>query len=350
MKIDNLLNTPCKWLEPYGEFNDVIISTRIRLARNIKGFPFTHKANKQKKIEIEDFIHNRLKQNDDIKKMLYVNLNDITSVDKLFLVERHLISREHANSEGARSVTVSKEESISIMVNEEDHIRMQVISPGLNLENTWQQINSLDDKLEQQLPYVFSSDLGYLTCCPTNTGTGMRCSVMLHLPALVLTRVTDKVFQAMKKLSYNIRGLYGEGTQAQGDFYQISSLITLGKSEYQTLNEIKEVVIEIAKFEKTWREKLLNETRLKIEDKIYRAVGILVNARAISSEETLEQLSLIRLGVHLGLVSNTNINEINSTFLNTQPGHLQKREGQILDPLERDVIRADYIRRFLFNN
>lgn len=350
MELDNLFNSPCKWLEPQGEFNDVIISTRIRLARNIKGFPFSHKASKQQKNEIEDFIHSRLKQSNEIKRMLYVNLNEITSVDKLFLVERHLISREHANSEGARSVTVSKEESISIMVNEEDHIRMQILSPGLNLEGAWEQINVLDDQLEQLLPYIFSSELGYLTCCPTNTGTGMRSSVMLHLPALVLTRVTDKVFQAMKKLGYNIRGLYGEGTQAQGDFYQISSLITLGKSETQTLREIKEVVIEIARFEKTWREKLLNETRLKVEDKVYRAIGVLENARAISSEETLEQLSMVRLGVYLGFVSNTNIHEINSAFLNTQPGHLQKREGQILDPLERDTIRANYIRKFLFNN
>ena len=253
-------------------------------------------------------------------------------VDRQLLVERHLISKPHAAAEGARGVAVGQNETLSIMVNEEDHLRIQVLRSGLQLEEAWEQINAVDDALESKLDFAFNARFGYLTACPTNVGTGIRVSVMLHLPALKLTGEIEKVFRAAKELRLAVRGLYGEGTEATGDFYQISNQTTLGKSEDEIIHDFKHVVIpKIIEYEQHARRTLLNDRTVALDDKVHRALGTLRNARLMGSEETLGWLSHLRMGVNLGRVKGIDIRTLNELFLLTQPAHLQKMQGKKLD-------------------
>ncbi|MBI3267796.1 MAG: protein arginine kinase [Planctomycetes bacterium] len=325
------------------------MSSRIRLARNLQGFPFVPQSSPRQRAEIETLVKERIEGNRLSKGLgiLYLSLKELTSVDRLFLVERHLISREHANAEGDRAVAVSKRETVSIMVNEEDHLRIQVLRSGLQLEEAWDEISKIDDAIDKTLPYAFSPRFGYLTACPTNVGTGMRISVMLHLPAVVMTKSLDKILHSLQRINFTVRGLYGEGTQASGDFYQISNQVSLGKSEEELVREMQGVVPEIAKYEKTWREKLLKEKRTWLEDKVWRAFATLKSARIVSSEETLELLSLVRMGANLGLLEGLELRTLNELFVFTQPGHLQKLEHKVLEASERDVVRASLIRKRL---
>ena len=232
--------------------------------------------------------------------MLYLDVNDLETVDRQFLVERQLISREHAEAVGARSVAIDTAEKFSLMVNEEDHLRIQLMKSGLDLEGAWEQINQIDDLIESRLTYAFHEQLGYLTACPTNVGTGMRVSVMLHLPALVMTRQIDKVFRSLQKISLAVRGLYGEGSQAMGDFYQISNQITLGRSEAELISQVGDVVPVLIEYERQARDFLVRESQKDLHDRVSRAYGILCTAQTISSEETMHLLSSVRMGVNLG--------------------------------------------------
>jgi protein arginine kinase len=265
-------------------------------------------------------------------------------LDRQLLVERQLVSRDLANSEGPRGVAFAPNEITSLMVNEEDHVRMQVIRSGFALDDAWQEADRLDDKLEEKVPYAFSEELGYLTACPTNVGTGLRASVMLHLPALVLTKQIEKVFRALQKINLAVRGLYGEGSRASGDFYQISNQVTLGKSETQIINEIRDVIPQIIAYERQARQTLTRESRPILLDRVKRAYGTLQNAAMMTSEETMDLLSNVRLGVNLGLIDNINITEINELFIHTQPAHLQKLLGRELDSEERNSERARFLR------
>jgi len=263
-----------------------------------------------------------------------------------FLVERHLISKEHADSEGARGVALNDEETVSIMVNEEDHLRLQVLKSGFNLGETWELIDEIDDAIDREVDYAFSPELGYLTACPTNVGTGMRASVMLHLPALLFTRQIEKVITAVGKMHLVVRGLYGEGTQYSGSLHQISNQITLGKSEEEILDNIVSTVPQIVRYERRAREMLLSQNRAKLEDRIYRSLGMLKSARTISSSETITLLSHLRLGINLGLIE-MGIGQVNQLFIRALPAHLQKLEGKELEPEERDAARATFIRENL---
>jgi len=292
-------------------------------------------------------LRNRIMSANLADDMMYVSMEELTLVDRLFLVERHLISREHANGEGDRGVAFGRGESLSIMVNEEDHLRMQAIQSGFELDRAWELINSVDDTLEKTLDYAFSPKLGYLTACPTNVGTGMRISVMLHLPALVATRHLDKVVNAVSKINLVVRGLYGEGTQASGDFYQISNQITLGKSESDIIEDVRGVIPRIVLYERKAREALYNNNRKELEDRVWRAYGILKTARCISSEETLHLLSQVRMGVNLNLLPKVDIKTINELFVFALPAHLQKIHGHEISPEERNIIRAELVRNRL---
>ena len=243
-----------------------------------------------------------------------------------------------------RAAQFSRTEDVSIMINEEDHLRLQVLRSGFQLTETWGAMDSLDDELERHLLYAFDPHYGYLTVCPTNVGTGMRASVMLHLPALVMTRQIEKVFQAVNKINLAVRGLYGEGTEALGDFYQISNQVTLGKSESDLVANIKDVIPRIVEYERTMRQTLLQSKKEVLEDKIWRAYGTLRTARIISSKETMEALSLVRLGVNLEILDQLSLRTVNELFLLSQPGHLQKMEKTELDSTERDITRARFIR------
>jgi protein arginine kinase len=265
-------------------------------------------------------------------------------LDRQFLVERQLISRELAAAEGPRGVALGPQETVSLMVNEEDHLRLQVMRSGFTLEEAWHDIDKVDDLLEQRVNYAFSDEFGYLTACPTNVGTGMRSSVMLHLPALVLTKQIEKVFRALQKINLAVRGLYGEGSRASGDFYQISNQVTLGKSESAILGEIREVIPQIITYERQARKTLLSESRQALHDKISRAFGTLRSATMMTSEETMDLLSSVRLGINLGLLEEISIPTVNELFIHTQPAHLQKLMGSSLDGEERNSARARYLR------
>jgi protein arginine kinase len=338
-----------EWLRGSGPESDIVISSRIRLARNVQGYPFVTRLGSRRRQELEDFLGHQIAGLRSRLGLDYQNLKNAPMVDRLLLMERHLISREHVNTEGDRGVAFTSEEAVSVMTNEEDHLRIQVLRSGLELEAAWEVVERIDEGLGEAVPYAFDGNLGFLTACPTNVGTGMRVSVMLHLPALVLTRQVQKVFHAVTKIHLAVRGLYGEGTMAFGDFYQISNQITLGRTEREIIQGFKSLVPRIIVYERKVRERMVDDNKTRLKDTVARAFGILKNAETISSEETMDLLSKVRLGVNLGLISDIRISRVNELFILTQPAHLQKLEGRDLAPQDRDVVRAGFLRKHLQN-
>jgi len=271
----------------------------------------------------------------------------LEKINQQFLFENRVVSHDMLAGEGDRGVICDEESSLSIMVNEEDHLRIQVIRSGFELKEAWKTIDEVDNKLEKKLCYAYSSRFGYLTACPTNVGTGMRASVMLHLPALGMTHHIEKVFNAVMKLGLVVRGLYGEGTQVSGDLYQISNQFTLGKSEQEIIEIIEGVIPRITSYERMARKALVSESREQLEDRIWRSYGMLKAARLITSEEIMHLLSQVRMGVNLGIINDIEMKTLNELFILTLPGHLQKLEGRELDSTQRNVIRAAYVRKRL---
>jgi len=348
VNLDELIGQSGEWLRGSGPESDIVISSRVRLARNLSRFPFLTRATEEQRSEIHESIrralaHLGLAENGHC----YVDLAESNDLTSRFLLERHLISRELANGSGGRGVLFNKSEMLAVMVNEEDHLRIQAIRAGFEVDGAFAEIKSIDDRLDEELEFAYSDEFGYLTACPTNVGTGMRASVMLHLPALVFTKQVDKVFASVTKINLAVRGFYGEGTQASGDFYQISNQVTLGIGEEDILELLGRVVPKIVTYEREVRDHLLSKDRLSLEDRIWRAFGVLKAARSISSEETMDLLSSVRLGVNLGLLENVDIATVNELFILTQPAHLQRLERRDLTPSERDATRADFIRRQL---
>lgn len=344
------LRKACIWLADSDVETDIVVSTRLRLARNIDTFPFKGKITEEEEKRLEEYMAPKITGDLLNGGMRYFNLNTLDELDRLLLVENHLISMEHYQAKGPRGVSCNAAGSISIMVNEEDHLRIQVILPGLALEEGWKQIDRIDDKLAEQVNWSFDESYGFLTSCPTNVGTGLRVSVMLHLPALVLSNHIEKVFTAVSQVNLAVRGLFGEGSHAVGDFFQISNQITLGKTPEEIIETVSNVLMKVIEYERDVRKALLGDSKKILEDKVWRALGMLKSARSISSEETLSYLSSVRLGVTLGLLDDISLETINQLFLDVQPGHLQKIEGQNLDPETRDIIRANLIRRRLQEN
>lgn len=350
MKIDDLLNHTSEWLKGTGPNADIVISSRIRLARNLDKTPFPHWADKKQSEQALKIIEETAASCDGLKNTTIFRLGDLDSVDKQFLIERHLMSLEHAQKSEHKALIIDEEEVVSLMINEEDHLRCQVMQSGFNLLEAWGIINKIDDFLAKELSFAFLSDLGYLTACPTNVGTAMRGSVMLHLPALVMTRQIDRVLAAISKLSFTTRGLYGEGTQAMGNFFQISNQVSLGHSEEQIMNNINGLIKQIIEQENQAREFLFSRNKAMLEDKVHRSFGILKNSYIISSQETVELLSLVRLGCDLGMIKEINRRAINELFIITQPAHLQKLENKKISSQERDIKRAEIIKKKLSNN
>ena len=347
MNMENLIHTSGEWLRGTGPEADIVISSRIRLARNLAAFPFTNRATPHQKGEIETLLRDRVGKLELDPGFNYIQVNSLSPLDRQFLVERQLISRELAGADGPRGVALGPKETVSLMVNEEDHIRLQVMRSGFALDEVWQDIDKVDDLIELRVTYAFSEEFGYLTACPTNVGTGMRASVMLHLPALVLSKQIEKVFRALQKINLAVRGLYGEGSRASGDFYQISNQVTLGKSEQTILTEIRDVIPQIIDYERKARTTLLKESRQALQDKISRAKGTLRNATMMTSEETMDLLSSVRLGINLGLLEDITMPTVNELFIQTQPAHLQKLMGASLDGEERNAARARFLRQRL---
>ena len=343
MSMDNIANRCGEWLRGTGPESDIVMSSRIRLARNLADYPFIRRCNDIDKANIESTVRERLIANQNLSNIDFINVAELNLLDRQLLVERQLISRELANSEGARSVAIDEPEQLSLIVNEEDHMRLQVIKSGLDLGGAWELINHLDNEIESKLTYAYSQQLGYLTACPTNVGTGMRVSVLVHLPALVITKQIEKVFRSAQKMNLVVRGLYGEGSQAMGDFYQVSNQVTLGKSEKDLVYLVDDVIDKVLKYERKARDFLISEKQNDLFDKVSRAYGMLQSAQQISSEETMHLLSRVRMGVSLGLIGELEIPEINQLFIRTQPAHLQKIHSSELDTDERNIERANYL-------
>ena len=344
MNLDNLSQHSGEWLRGAGPESDIVISSRIRLARNLAAFPFTNRASPHQKAEIEALLRERVGKLDLEPALNYFHLPGLALLDRQFLVERQLISRELAAAEGPRGVAIGPQENVSLMINEEDHLRLQVMRSGLALDDAWSEIDRIDDLIEQKVSYAFSEEFGYLTACPTNVGTGMRASVMLHLPVLQITKHIEKVFRALQKINLAVRGLYGEGSRASGDFYQISNQVTLGKSETTILSEIRDVIPQIISYERQARNTMVRETRQALQDRVSRAYGTLCSATMMTSEETMDLLSSVRLGINLQLLDDISVATVNELFLHTQPAHLQKLMGASLDGEERNSVRARYLR------
>lgn len=333
------------WLSGAGPQNDVVISTRLRLARNLADFRFLSRAEANEQNDIEGVLKAAIIHGPAGGRLVYLALQDLDEVDRMCLVERHLISKQHADAGGPRGVAITSDESVAIMVNEEDHLRIQVFRAGMQLDEAWAELNRLDDQIESQVAYAFSSRFGYLTACPTNVGTGLRVSVMLHLPALRLTGEIEKVFRVAKEWRLAIRGLYGEGTDYVGDFFQISNQTSLGRSEEEIIAEFQNVMVpKVVEYEKNARKTLLLERKTALEDKVWRALGVLKHARALSSDEILALLSHLRMGVCLGRVERPDLKTINELLLLTQPAHLQKHQGLKLTGEQRSIERANYVR------
>ncbi len=337
-----------EWLKGNGPDSDIVMSSRIRLARNLADYPFIKRCTDIDRASIESTVREKLKADEQFKNQTFINVAELENLDRQFLVERQLISRELADAEGARAVAIDEMERMSLMVNEEDHLRIQVMKSGFDLQSAWDQINHVDDMIEERLNYAFQKDLGYLTACPTNVGTGMRVSVLVHLPALVITKHIEKVFRTFQRINLVVRGLYGEGSQAMGDFYQVSNQITLGKSEEELIKQVGDVVPVLINYERKARDFLISgENQHNLFDQVSRAYGTLQNAQQISSEETMYLLSQVRMGVNLGLIGDLEIPTINKLFIHTQPAHLQKLRGNELDTMQRNIERANYLQQHL---
>jgi protein arginine kinase len=356
------------WLQPQGPESDVVVSSRVRLARNLAGFPFVSKLSDERALELCRSLRDALLQAgaaaaaenlENPPEVLWVEMAEVTPLVRLLLRERHLVSRdlapvpEERPAQPGRAVAFARDESFAIMVNEEDHLRLQALAPGFQLARAWAGAQALERALEGRVEPAFDRDVGYLTCCPTNVGTGLRASVMLHLPSLGMVRSEiEKVFAAAQRTGLAVRGLYGEGSRAFGDFYQVSNQVTLGRSEEDLLGELGELVPAIVRFERTMRENLLQERRAALVDRISRSFGLLRTARAMATDSALSHLSSLRLGLHLGLWSELDAADLARARVQIQKGHVQALnqdppQGELMEPSERDRLRAAYLRRML---
>jgi len=346
MTLDEMVKRHGSWLEA-GIDEGPVISSRIRLARNVDEYCFPGWASEEENFAVWSQTQELFKTLD--MPFLSWSMRDISAIDKEILFERHLISQELAQQDDSCGVYVTPDECLSIMVNEEDHIRIQSLQPGLNLRGAWEAADKVDDNLESKLTYAFSPKLGYLTSCPSNVGTGMRASVMLHLPALVLMEEMDPVINGISKIGLAVRGMWGEGTEAAGNMFQISNQITLGRREDEIIAHLEQIVLELIEHENNARIRLMNEKSVVVEDHVARAFGILSNAKLISSGEALNLLSTLRMGLDLGLVDQFSRRDLDMMFISIQPAHLQKLEKKDLEPDKRDVTRAEMLRGFMEN-
>jgi protein arginine kinase len=337
------------WMKGEGPDSDIVISSRIRIARNLNAFSFPMLASNQHSKEVLDQVSEVLNSDDlsSISAFEFIPLTELNELEKKVLVEKHLISPNLANEARNGAVILSENESISIMVNEEDHLRIQCIFPGFQIKEAWELANQIDDVFEAHVDYAFDEKRGFLTSCPTNVGTGIRASVMIHLPALVLTQQINRILSAITQVGLAVRGIYGEGSEAIGNLFQISNQITLGQSEEEIIDNLYSVARQLIEHEKAARAKLLEESQPRIMDRVKRSYGILSHAAIMDSKEAAQRLSDVRLGVDLGLINDVPANIMNELVVMTQPGFLQQYAGGKLTSEERDIRRAEMIRERL---
>jgi protein arginine kinase len=344
MRFATLIKHPADWMTGGVGEHGAVLTSRIRLARNLRRHPFPGWAKREQRAAALDLMRPAVEALPAMKGAFSQELGDLSSVQKQVLVERHLISREHAARGDGSGAVIERRQTFSLMLNEEDHLRMQAIRPGLQLSAAFEALSALDSELEDALEFAFDPTLGYLTTCPTNLGTGLRASAMLHLPGLVLSDQIGQVLQAVNKIGLAVRGLYGEGTESLGNLYQISNQSTLGESEETIIRRLERVISQVAQHEQNAREKLLEDDPEMVSDKIGRAYGVLRYAHIIDSKEALNHLSLLRLGGNLGFFPAETGLLCDALLMDIQPAHLQLHSGRKLSPEERDSIRAQIVR------
>jgi protein arginine kinase len=332
------------WLSGEGDDNMVVISTRVRLARNVSGCVFPAAADNESREKIITFFKQVMSRSDSLKTGQFVQESELNHLDKDFLIERHLMSPNFMKDADARALFIGQDEKTSIMINEEDHFRIQSLAPGLNLEDPFREASRCDTEINNILELSYDPDFGFLTACPTNVGTGMRTSVLIHLPGLVITKDIDRVISRISKMGVVVRGFYGEGTDVSGNLFQISNQNTLGVSENETIELINNVTRSIIEDEVEARNRLMEEAADQIEDKIWRAYGILKHARVLTSEEVMNLLSALRLGIAMKIIDVIKIPAINEILLLSQPAHLQKFYLEEMPPEKRDFVRAQMVR------
>ena len=347
MSIEKFIqNAVTGWMTAHGEHSDIVMSTRIRLARNLTGYRFPIAFTEADAMAVDRAATSVLL---DVKEpnYTYMKMSDLPPLDRLVLVEKHLISPNLAKPDRHGAVVLSEDETISVMVNEEDHIRIQCICPGLQLENAYKKADAVDDLLESDLPYAFDESFGYMTSCPSNTGTGMRASVMMHLPALTITKQIDRIIPAISRLGMVVRGSYGEGSDAPGNVYQVSNQTTLGKTEKEILVDLGNITSRLIAHERKSRAELLEKSRLALENRLFRSLGTIVYARLLSMGEAARCLSDVRLGIDLGIIQDVDMSILNELMIFMQPGFLQQYAGAELSLEERDIFRAKLFRERL---
>ncbi len=344
MSLSTLIDTPSELTDGTSSKSAIVLMTRIRLARNLAGHSFPGWAAAEERAEIVKQCRKAISAATPMKRGHALSIDEIPELERQILIERHLISRELSGAKEGAGVVISKDQAISVMINEEDHLRIQVLRAGFQLRKAWSVINDLDTALEGSLDYAFSPKLGYLTACPTNLGTGMRGSVMMHLPALVISNQMEKIVRAVNQLGMVVRGLFGEGSDASGSIFQISNQTTLGETEEDIIKRLEAVLKSIIEHEENARAKLLEADAEKLFDRMGRAYGILQNCHILSSSEAMNLLSLIRLGVDLGLFPAEQRATVDRLFIEAQPGHLQHTQKGQFEPAQRDILRATRLR------
>lgn len=338
-----------EWMRQQSPDKDIVLSSRIRLARNIEDILFPHFASPDSLHEVIKQINNIVQTYpfDSEKPFHLLKMKELNALQRHILVEKHLISPNLEQNEQTGATLLSEEQRISVMINEEDHIRIQCIYPGFQLMEAYELASEIDDWLEQYVTYAFHEERGYVTTCPTNVGTGLRASVMLHLPALQLTRKIEKIIPAINQFGLVVRGIYGEGSNSIGNIYQISNQLTLGKTEKDIIDNLSGIVKEVINQERITRQSLLKSSTITLEDKIFRSLGILENSRIIESVESAQCLSDVQLGIDLELITHVNQELLSELIMITQPALLQQYSGKLLHPRERDIRRASLIRERL---
>lgn len=345
--LNEFLVSPAETARRRGPHDRIVMSSRVRLARNLQDGVFPGWAKKPERLRVLELIRPAVESLPELESAFSQTMDNLSALEKKILVERHLISREHEAKNVGSGVVLNRDETFCVMINEEDHLRMQALRPGLQLRQAWQAIDHLDSALEEKLNYAFSNELGYLTACPTNLGTGIRVSAMLHLPGLVLAEQINPIIQSVNKLGLAVRGLYGEGTEALGNVFQVSNQMTLGESESTIVERLEKVLAQIIEHEENARASILEKKAKMVYNHIGRAYGILANAHSISSKETMNLLSLLRLGVDLALFPDVDRSLADELFILTQPAHLQRQHSEKLSAEERDLLRADMLRERL---
>lgn len=345
-----LKRSVANWMDGSGPNADTVISSRVRLARNLAEYPFPQRMSPTQAREVLDRIRRAVvavNRRANVGRLELYDMSEMSALDRQVLVEKHLISPQHAEFKEGAGIVLRDDETIAVMVNEEDHMRIQCLAPGLDLDESFKMANLADDEFETEVAYAYCYRRGYLTACPTNVGSAMRASVMMHLPALLITGRAGRVFPAITKVGILVRGLYGEGTEAIGNLFQISNQISLGQSEVEIVENLKDVATQIVAEERSAREYLLRETRRQLEDRVSRAYGILSNARVITSSETIKLWSDVKLGLELGILETPSRRTLNELLVLTRPAFIQRLVGRELTPEERDEHRASLIREKL---